>query len=134
MSNITEIASVFKIASNSFDPIRLKPNDDGLHQLNEVLVSTTLSATPTGTGSGTANGLVLTGAVYKTNKGGRDFDFMRAAPEHYDPDIARLGKDDRISKMRVMEHVWKVWEENQIRIYAVEVGARNLIIDNVETT
>ena len=105
MSDITEIASAFKIASDSFDPIHLKPNDDDLQRLNKVLIVTALIFTLTGSGSGTANGVVITKAVYKTNNGVRSLDFMRAAREDYDPTITRLGKDDRIPKMRGMEHV-----------------------------
>ena len=36
--------------------------------------------------------------------------------------------------MRGMEHVWKAGTDKQKRIRAVEVGARNLIIANVEKT
>ena len=57
---------------------------------------------------------------------------MCAARENYDPAIARLGKDNRISKMRGMEHVCKAGTDNKNRIRAVEVGAHNLIIANVK--
>ena len=63
MSGLTEIASAFKIASNSFDSIPLNENDDDLQRLNEVIAATALSVTLTGTGSGTANGVFLTEEV-----------------------------------------------------------------------
>ena len=134
MSDLTEIASALKIASDSFNPIRLKPNDDDLQHLNEVLVVTSISVTLTGTNSVTADSIVLSNAVYKSNNGGRAFVFMRTAHEYYDPSITRLVKEDRISMMCGMEHVWKAGTNNQNRIRAVEVGARNLIIANIETT
>ena len=112
----------------------MKPNDDNLHCLNEVLFVTALSVTLTGTVSGTFDNVVLTEAVYKTNNRGRAFYFMRAAHEDYDPAIARIGKYNRISKMRGMEHVWKAGTGNQNRILAVEVGACNLVITNIEAT
>ena len=92
MSNIKYIASAFKIVSDSFDPIRLKPNDNDLQRLNEVLVVTSLSFTLAGTNYGTADGVVLSDVVYKSNNGGRSLEVMRAAREDYDPAIAGLGK------------------------------------------
>ena len=67
MSNLTEIASAFKIVSNYFDPIRLKPNNDNHQRLNKVLVVTALSVILTRTGYGTFDNVAVTEAVYKTN-------------------------------------------------------------------
>ena len=59
---------------------------------------------------------------------------MRNARPDYDPDIQRLSKDDRLSKMRVMEHSWSSGTANQSRIRAVEIGAQKIILANVEST
>ena len=92
MSNLTEIDFAFKIASDSFDPTRLKPNDNGLQHLNGVLVVPSLSVPFTRTNPGTANDVVLSDAVYKSNNGVRAFDFIHTSREDYDPSISRLGK------------------------------------------
>ena len=133
MSDPTEIAFTFKIARDYFNLIRLKPNNHDLHRLNEVLVVTYLSVNLTGTNSGTSDGVVISDVVYKSNNGRRAFDFMHTAREDYDPSIARLGKEDHISKMRGMEYVWKAGTDNQNWMRAVEVDVRNLIIANVKT-
>ena len=59
---------------------------------------------------------------------------MREALPNYDPDIERLPKDNCLSKMRGMEHSWASGTANQSRIPAVEVGAQNLILANVDST
>ena len=59
---------------------------------------------------------------------------MRNARPDYDPDIERISKDNRLSKILGIEHSCSVGTANQIQIRAVEVGARNLILDNVEST
>ena len=75
--------------------------------------------------------MVLPEAVYQTNHGGA-FDLMRDAHPDYNPYIKRLSKDNCLSKMRGMEHSWAAGTANQSRICAVDVGARNLILANVE--
>ena len=87
-----------------------------------MLVLCTLSFTLTGTTAGCASGVVLPDVIYKTNHGGA-FDFMRDVHPNYNPDIERLLKDNRLSKMRGTEHSWAARTANQIRIRAVEVGA-----------
>ena len=134
MSNLTEIASAFKIVSDSFDLFRLKPNDSDIQRINDIIVVTPLSVTLTGTNSGTADGDFFSDAVYKSNNGGIASNFMHASREDYGPAIARLGKEDRISKMRGMEHVCNAVTDNKNRICAVEVGTCNLIMANVEKT
>ena len=57
-----EITPAFKIASDSFDYIRLKPKNDDLQRLNEVLAVTSFSINLTRTGY-----VVLTEALYNTN-------------------------------------------------------------------
>ena len=93
----------------------------------------TLSVTLTRTTAGCASGLVLPEAVYQTNHRGA-FNLMLNAHPEYDLEIERLSKDDRLSKMRGMEHRWAVRTANQSRIRVVKVGARNLILANVELT
>ena len=78
--------------------------------------------------------MVLPEDVYKTNHSGSTFNFMRTVHADYDPAIAVLSKDDRVAKLRGMEHSWTAGTANQSRIRAVEVGARNLILANVEST
>ena len=133
MSEPTDIKAIFQKASDTFGPITEKPRDSDLQQLNETLVLCTLSVNLTGTTSGCASGVVLPEAVYQTNRGGA-FDFMRKARPNYDPDIEQLSKGDRLSKIRGMEHSWAAGTANQSRIHEVEVGARNLILANVEST
>ena len=59
---------------------------------------------------------------------------MRNARPDYDPDIERLSKEDRLSNIRGMDHIWAAGTANQSRICAVELGAQNLILANVEST
>ena len=99
-----------------------------------MLIVCTLSVTLTGTTSGCASGVVLPISVYQTNHGGVHFNFMRDVRPNYNPAIERISKDDRLSKMRRMEHSWAPGTANQSRIRAVEVGARNLILAKVEST
>ena len=122
MSELTEINAIFQKASDTFDPITEKPRDADLQRLNETLVVCTLSVTLTGTAAGCASDVVLPEAVYQTNHGGA-FDFMCDARPDYNPDIERFSKDNRLSKMRWMEHIWAAGMANQIRIRAVKVGA-----------
>ena len=133
MSKLTDITTIFQKASDMSGPITEKPRDSELQQLNKTLVVCTLSVTLTGTTSGCTSGMVLPDAVYQTNHGGA-FDFMRNARPDYNPDIKRLSKDNRLSKMRGMEDIWSAGTANQIRIRAVEVGSRKLILANVELT
>ena len=65
---------------------------------------------------------------------GASFDFMRAAHADYDPSIKTLSKEDRLAKLQGMKHSWAAGTANQSRIRSVEVGARNLILTNVELT
>ena len=51
---------------------------------------------------------------------------MRDARLDHKPDIEQLSKDDRISKMRGMKHIWAAGTANQSLIRAVEVGDKNL--------
>ena len=134
MSDLTDITAIFQKASDAFGPITAKPRDADLQRLNESLVVCTLSVTLTGTTAGCASGVVLPADVYKVNHAGATFNFMRAARADYDPAIENLSKEDRVSKLRGMEQTWKAGTANQSRIRAVEVGARNLIIANVEST
>ena len=134
MSVLTDISAIFQKASDAFDPITAKPRDADLQRLNETLVVCTLSVNLTGTTAGCASGVVLPEDVYKTNHSGSTFNFMRTARADYDPAIAVLSKDDRVAKLRGMEHSWAAGTANQSRIRAVEVGARNLILTNVEST
>ena len=133
MSELTDINAIFQKASDTFFPITAKPHDANLQQLNETLVVCTLGVTLSGTTTGCTSSVVLPKAVYQTNHGGA-FNFMRNARPDYDPDIERLSKDDRLSKMRGMEHSWAAGTANQIRICTVQVGAQNLILANVELT
>ena len=110
-----------------------KPRDADLQRLNKTLAVCTLSVTLTRTTAGCASGLVLPEAVYQTNHRGA-FNLMLNAHPEYDLEIERLSKDDRLSKMRGMEHRWAVRTANQSRIRVVKVGARNLILANVELT
>ena len=59
---------------------------------------------------------------------------MRTARADYDPAIESHTKEDRVAKLRGMEHSWTAGKANQSRIRAVEVEARNLILANVEST
>ena len=133
MSELTDINAIFQKASDTSGPITANPRGVDLQQLNKTLVVCTLSVTLTGTTSGCAYGAVLPKAVYQTNHGG-DFDFMHKARPDYNPDIERLLKDDRLSKMRGMEHSLAAGTANQSRIHAVEIGARELILAIVKST
>jgi hypothetical protein len=134
MSDLTDITAVFATASAAFEPIARKPNDADLQRLNEVLVVCCLSVSLTGTDAGCPSGVVLTDTVYKLTHTA-SFDFMRDARAEYDDAIAEL-KDDatRVAKTRVMEHRWTAGTRNQRRIRAIEVGARKLVLDNVDET
>ena len=122
MSELTDITAIFQKASDTFGPITAKPHDADLQQLNETLIVCTLSVTLAGTTACCASVVVLPDAVYQTNHGGA-VDFMRDAHPNYNPDIERLSKDGRLSKMREMEHSWAVGTANHSPICAVEVGA-----------
>ena len=76
--------------------------------------------------------MVIPYSVYQTNHVGVPLYFMSDARPDYNPAIERLSKDDRLAKMRGMEHIWAAGTAKQIRIRAVEVGVRNLILANVE--
>ena len=121
MSELTDVNAILQRASDTFRPITAKPRDADLQRLNETLVVCILSVTLTGTTDGCASGVVLPEAVYQTNHGG-DFDFMHKVRPKYDPDIERLSKDNRLSKMQGMEHNWADGTANQSLICAVEVG------------
>ena len=58
---------------------------------------------------------------------------MRNARANYEPTISALtNTDDRTSKLRGLKHAWAAGMANQNRIRAVELGAHNLILANVE--
>ena len=133
MSKLTDITAIFQKTSDAFGPITAKPRDADLQQLNKTLVVCTHSVTLTGKTAGCASGVVLPNSIYQTNHRGA-FDFMRDARPNYNPAIKRLPKDDRLSKMRGMEHSWAAGTSNKSQIRAVEVGARNLILANFELT
>ena len=97
-----------------------------------MLVVFCLSVTLTGKASGSPSGVVLPDAMYKANRGGASFNFMRDAHADYDPNIKNLSNDDHVSMMRGLEHSWAAWTANQIRIRAIEVESCNLILVNVE--
>ena len=60
---------------------------------------------------------------------------MRKTRANYDPVIATFTTPDACSsKLRRLGHVWAAGRTNQNRIHAVELGTRNLILDNVELT
>ena len=132
MSDLTDIIATFQKASDAFSPISLKPNNGDLQYLNYVLVVFCLSVTLTGKASGSPSGVVLPDAMYKANRGGASFNFMRDAHADYDPNIKNLSNDDHVSMMRGLEHSWAAWTANQIRIRAIEVESCNLILVNVE--
>ena len=98
MSKLTKITSIFQKASDAFGPITAKPRDADLQRLNETLVVCTLTVTLNGTTAGCASSVVLPYAVYQTNHVG-SFYFMRDARPNYKPDIGKLSKDNRLSKM-----------------------------------
>ena len=77
--------------------------------------------------------MVLPDAVYQTNHGG-GFNFMYNERPDYNPNIERISKNNHLSKLQGMEHSWAAGTSNQSRIRAVEVGAQNLILANVELT
>lgn len=134
MSDLTDITAVFATASDAFEPIARKPNDADLQRLNEALVVGCLSITLTGTDAGCPSGVVLAASVY-LDAHSSPFNFMRDARAEYNPAIALLADDaTRVAKTRVMEHEWAAGTRNQRRIRAIEVGARKLILDNVDET
>ena len=118
MSELTNINAIFQKASDTFGPITAKPRDADLQRISKTLVVCILSVNLTGTTAGCASGVVLPEAVYQMKHGGA-FDFMRDARPDYNPDIERLSKDDRLSKMRGMEHSWAAGTSNQSPICAV---------------
>ena len=59
---------------------------------------------------------------------------MRKSRAMYNPDIEKFNKDDRNQNMRGLEVIWKTDTDNQKRIRAVKVGARSLIIANMDAT
>ena len=71
----------------------------------------TLSVTLIGKTVRCASGVVLPDAVYQTNHLGA-FNFMRDARLDYKPDIEQLSKDDHLSKMRGMKHIWAAGTDN----------------------
>ena len=134
MSELTDITANFHKASNALSPISSKPNDGKLQRINKVIVVCCLSVTLTRKVAGSPSGVVLPDSVYKAKYGGLSFNFMRDVYVEYDPVIKNLSRYDRVSMMRGLEHSWAVGTANQSRIRAIEVGARNLILDNVEPT
>ena len=135
MSTLTDITSTLKLASNEFELIKLTPNDDDLQCLNKVFVICCLGVTLTGKDPGCASAVVLQGSVYKSHHGDISFDFMRDARADYEPTIAALTTPcTRTSKLHGLEHVWEAETANQNSIRAMELGVRNLILSNVEST
>ena len=134
MSDLTDITVVFVTASAAFEPIARKPNDADLQRLNEALVVCCLSVTLTGTSAGYPSGVILADTVYKL-KHTVLFDFIRNARAEYYAVIALLADDvTRVTKTRIMEHKWTAGTRNQRRIRAIKVGARKLVLDNVNET
>ena len=88
----------------------------------------------TGTSTGCPSGVVLSNTVYKLAHTD-SFDFMPNTREEYNPVITLLLDDaTRVAKTRVMEHEWTAGTRNQRSIHSIEVGARKLILDNVDET
>ena len=67
MSNIADIAVTFQKASNEFDPIDSKPNNDDLQSLSKVLVIAALRITLTDNTTGCVSVVILPDTVYKKN-------------------------------------------------------------------